>query len=210
MCNLTLIISIALSNCRSNDFNKVLYFWLSPTFFYARKKIKSSSLKMSPLHTATWPTQRHATDELTSKSANDMSLIPRPSAVLLSSWVIWEPIFMTFLSPLHECACFRSCETFSPLQAMVESSAMKQQDKKTTNFCNKFKETTQNNINCQYLFLLLFVRQRDWVVRTGDLQSNDPVLMSGFVHQLDLFCNVSSLIQHFGYTCKTLGEFIQN
>lgn len=95
---------------------------------------------MSPLHTATWPTQRHVTDELTSKSSNDMSLIPRPSAVLLSSWVIWEPIFMTFLSPLHECACFRSCETFSPLQAMVESSAMKQQDKKTTNFCNKFKE----------------------------------------------------------------------
>ena len=43
---------------------------------------------MSPLHTATWPTQRHVTEELTSKSANDMSLIPRPSAVLLSSWVI--------------------------------------------------------------------------------------------------------------------------
>ena len=109
-----------------------------PRFFTRENKfytkIKSSSLKMSPLHTATWPTQHNVTEELTSKSANDMSLIPRPSAVLLSSWVIREPIFMTFLSPLHECACFRSCETFSPLQAMVESSAMKQQDKKTTNF----------------------------------------------------------------------------
>ena len=162
---------------------------------------------MGPLHIATWLTQRHVTDELTSKSANDMSLIPRPSAVLLSSWVIWEPIFMTFLSPLHECACFRSCETFSPLQAMVESSAMKQQNKKTANFYNKIKEITQNNINCQYfVFAFVFVRQRDWVVRAGDLQSNDSTLMSGFVHQLDLFCNVSSPIQLFGYTCKTQGK----
>lgn len=131
-----------------------------PRFFTREKKvytkIKSSSLTTSPLHTATWPTQRHVTEKLTSKSANDMSLIPRPSAVLLSSWVIWEPIFMTFLSPLHECACFRSCETFSPLQAMVESSAIKQQDKKRTNFYNKFKETTQNNINRQYFFCLCF------------------------------------------------------
>ena len=86
--------------------------------------------------------KHHVTDELTSKSENDMSLIPRPSAVLLSSWVIWEPIFITFLSPLHECACFRSCETFSPLQAMVESSAMKNQDKKKINVSNKFKDTS--------------------------------------------------------------------
>lgn len=60
---------------------------------------------------------------LTSKSANEMSLIPSPFAAVLCSSVTWDPIFTRFFSPGHEGACSRSKETLSSLQMMVESSA---------------------------------------------------------------------------------------